>query len=215
MRTRMKGTVLLTGARAPAALEWARQLSGAGWRVFAADSIPHPLASWSCSVSETWRVPRARQEPKNFVRAVSDICRSQKVDLVVPVCEEIFHLSQGAHQLPAHTRLWAEPFDRLRQLHDKNAFAAFASKLSLPVPETNLITSEDAVRELNGEWFLKPCFSRFAITGRRWFGAAGQKSKAEAWLCKQEISPLRPWVAQEFLAGQGWCAYALAEAGQV
>ena len=117
-----KPTVLLTGARAPAALEWARQFAGAGWRVLAADSIPRPLASWSGAVSTTWRVPPARQEPKPFVRAVADICRQQSVDLVMPVCEEIFELARGADQLPEGSRLWSESFDRLVGLHDKNAF---------------------------------------------------------------------------------------------
>ena len=211
-----KPIVLITGARAPAALEWARQFAAAGWRVLAADSMPHPLASWSRAVERTFRVPPARQEPEGFVKAVADICHDEAVDLVMPVCEEIFELVRGVGQLPDGTRLWADCFRRLGELHDKGAFLALASRLGLLVPETNLITRTDDVRSLNGSWFLKPCFSRFAVEGRHWRGESGSASpKNEAWLGRQEISLRRPWVAQEFLSGQGWCAYALAESGKV
>ena len=211
-----KPTVLITGARAPAALEWARQFAAAGWRVLAADSMPHPLASWSRAVERTFRTPPARQEPVCFVRAVSDICQNESVELVMPVCEEIFELSRGASQLPEGTRLWADSFGRLGKLHDKSAFITLAGRLGLPVPETHLITRADEVRALKGGWFLKPSFSRFASEGRPWTGELGGAfSQDETWLGHQEISPLRPWVAQEFLAGHGWCAYAMAEAGRV
>ena len=209
-------TVLLTGARAPAALEWARQFAGAGWRVLAADSMPHPLASWSRVVSRTWRVPPARQDPQGFVQAVAGICLKEEVDLIIPVCEEIFELSRGSAHLPKTVRLWAEPLGRLRELHDKHAFMTLAARLGLPIPLTKRITSLNEVRILSGDWFLKPCFSRFAVAGRRWRSGAGSRGAvSEEWLSCQVITPSRPWVAQEFLSGQGWCAYALAEAGHV
>ena len=132
------------------------------------------------------------------------------------VCEEIFELARGADQLPEGSRLWSESFDRLVGLHDKSAFMAWAARLGLPTPETHRITSRHHVRELAGDWFLKPCFSTFAVAGRRWgpdqarLGAGDQ-----SWLEGQDISVDRPWVAQQFLSGHGWCAYALAESGRV
>jgi len=208
-------TVLITGARAPVALEWARQFHAEGWRVLAADSMPRPLASWSKTVTRTWRVPPARHEPEGFVRAVATICQEEAVDVVLPVCEEIFTLAAGRARLPAGAGLWAADLVTLQELHDKGAFISLARSRGLPVPETRNLTDAAQVSRLSGDWFLKPCYSRFAVAGRRWPEAEKQTREDRLWLARQEISPARPWVAQEFLPGQGWCITALVEGGRV
>jgi predicted ATP-grasp superfamily ATP-dependent carboligase len=209
------GTILITGARAPVALEWARQWQAAGWRVLAADSMPRPLASWSKSVDRTWLVPSPRWAGKGFVQRIAAICHEENVQVVMPVCEEVFVLSQGRGALPEGTRLWAPEADVLEVLHDKHAFIKLASDRGLPVPLTRRLENKADVQALEGDWFLKPCYSRFAVSGRRWRGAGVEGRSGQAWLACQEISPVRPWVAQEFLSGEGWCAYGLVESGRV
>lgn len=207
-------TVLITGARAPVALEWAVQFRAAGWRVLVADAMPRPLASWSKSVERKWHVPPPRWEPEAFVREIARICREENVHLVVPVCEEIFALAKHREFLPKTTLLWADSVENLRRLHDKSAFPAWSQELGLRVPETRRLISADEVRELSGDCWLKPCFGRFSISGRRW--RSGRTSGSDVrWLDRQEISARRPWVAQEFLSGNGWCATALAENGRL
>ena len=61
--------VLLTGARAPIALDLARQFAAAGWQVHTADSQPAHATSASGAVHCHHRVPPPRQQPAGFVLA--------------------------------------------------------------------------------------------------------------------------------------------------
>lgn len=211
-----QGTVLITGCRAPVALEWARQLAAAGWRVVGADSMPGPLAAWSGSMDQFCRVPPARGDAAGFVAAVADFCRRESVRMVVPVCEEIFTLAAGRGQLPEGSRLLAADQATLLRLHNKWTFVEAARAAGLPVPETRLIQTAGDAENLRGDWYLKPCYSRFAAVGRRWRAVGGPAGKSDrAWLDRQAMGPHRPWVAQEFLTGTGWCATALADRGRV
>lgn len=208
-------TVLVTGARAPVALEWARQWAAAGWRVLVADSMPRPLAGWSRSVSGRRRLPAARQEPAAFCEAVAAICEEESVDLIVPTCEEIFTLAAGRRALPDRSRLWAAEPELLDQLHHKARFMELAAAKGLIVPRTRWVTAAEEIVELGGDWYLKPCYSRFARTGRRWKEGQQPSRQARQWLESQEISAQRPWVAQEFLDGTAWCSFALVEHGRI
>lgn len=211
-----KSTVLITGCRAPVALEWARQLAAAGWRVVGADSMPWPLAAWSGAMDAFCRVPPARGNASGFLAAVAEFCRKESVGLVVPVCEEIFTLSAGRAQLSVEARLWAADHATLLRLHNKWTFIEAMRAAGLPVPDTRLIQGREDVERLTGDWFLKPCYSRFASAGRRWRTGPGKRMESDAaWLARQEIGPERLWVAQEFLTGAGWCATALADRGRV
>ncbi|MDB6072161.1 MAG: hypothetical protein JWL81_3332, partial [Verrucomicrobiales bacterium] len=151
-----------------------------------------------------------------FLAAVADVCRRESVRMVVPVCEEIFTLSAGRENLPEGSRLWAADHTTLLKLHNKWTFIETARAAGLPVPDTRLIQSAEDAGNLAGDWFLKPCYSRFAAAGRRW-NTGDEKSKASdrKWLGRQAIGRDRRWVAQEFLTGSGWCATALADRGRV
>lgn len=58
--------ILITGARAPAALDLARQFAAAGHQVFVADSAPCMLAQSSSSIVRSFRLPPPRQQPAAF-----------------------------------------------------------------------------------------------------------------------------------------------------
>src|SRR5262245_60959759 len=76
---RMK-CVLITGGRAPVALDLARHFMAGGWRVIAADSASCFLAGGSRATSKRFRVPPPRQAPEAFARAIGDIMRRERVD---------------------------------------------------------------------------------------------------------------------------------------
>src|SRR5258708_3602315 len=136
-------TVLLTGGRAPVTLELARLFQRAGHRVLMAESLPWHLSRPSRAVSANFQVPPPRQDPRGFTRALASIVRRERVDLVLPTCEEIYAVARGRAELEAAGGrrekplvVLAEPLETLRGLHNKWLFAEKARRHGLCVPAT-------------------------------------------------------------------------------
>ena len=90
--------VLITGGRAPVALDLARHFAAAGAEVFVADSAPCFLARASKAVRRGFRVPPPRQAPQAFAKAIGSIVRREKIELIVPTCEEVFFVARHAER---------------------------------------------------------------------------------------------------------------------
>jgi hypothetical protein len=197
----MGATVLITGGRAPAALDLARKFSRSGARVVVAESVSAQLCGHSRAVARVYRVPPPNREPDAFAESLADIVKRENVDLVVPTCEEIFYVSRGLDRLPC--TVLAPPLDVLRQLHSKWDFIQLARTLALPVPETRLISSAADFSDMPRPFVLKPVFSRFGT----------QVHLVTADPPTVDLS--RQWVAQELLVGQQICTYSVAADGQL
>ncbi|MFI6320784.1 ATP-grasp domain-containing protein [Nonomuraea sp. NPDC050556] len=188
-------TVLITGARAPVALDLARKFAAIGERVLVAESAPAHLCARSTAVSGNFRVPPPNRAPQAFADALAAIVKREGVDLVVPTCEEIFWVARGRLG-----NALAAPLGQLRALHSKWEFIQLARSFGLPVPETVLVTSPYV--ELERPFIMKPVFSRFATKVRVVADAVGDLGGVE-------------WVAQERLTGRQICTYSLAAGGRV
>ncbi len=202
--------VLITGGRAPVALDLARHFAAAGAEVFVADSAPCFLARASRAVNRSFRVPRPRQEPQAFAEAIGAIVRREKIELIVPTCEEVFFVARHAERLHGEADLFCADFSLLAELHDKWRFTRLAQGLGMGVPETWRLASPADVRALPvapQELVFKPVFSRFAVH------TLVQPKAAE--VAALGPSAERPWVAQRFVAGRELCSYSVARAGQL
>lgn len=206
-------TVLVTGGRAPAALDLARLLHAAGHRVLVAESLPQHLCLGSRAVARCFRVPAPNPERAGFVAALARIVRDERVDLLVPTCEEVFHVAAGRDVLDPLCEVFTPPLDQLLRLHSKLAFIRSLEARGVAVPETWELTSSE---DLQGLWgrlpagdrlVLKPVFSRFAVDVT--FATVGEPLPAIA------PTPARPWVAQRFIAGRARCTYGIARAGEL
>ncbi|WP_214326919.1 hypothetical protein [Nonomuraea sediminis] len=186
-------TVLITGGRAPVALDLARKFARSGVRVVVAESSRGNLCRASKAVDRTHPVPPPRQAPEAFADALVRIVKREGVDLVVPTCEEIFYVSRARDRLLEHCEVLAAPLDTLRRLHSKWEFIRLAESWGLPVPRTELGTwSHDGT-----PYVTKPEFSRFGTQVR--FGGPIPKT----------------WVAQERLDGPQVCTYSVARDGRL
>jgi hypothetical protein len=203
-------TILVTGARAPVALHWARLLHGAGHRVVLADTLAAPIASASTACDAYRRLPPPRFAPDAYAAAVVSLLREERIDCVIPTCEEVFWLGAiwRGHAMPAV--LFAPPMDLLARVHDKHAFIRLAEGFGLAVPETILLRGPDdleAVRPRSRELVFKPVWSRFArhvlLRPAPWRLRAVRPSASA------------PWVAQRFVQGDEICAWAAARNGEV
>ncbi|MCC7361835.1 MAG: hypothetical protein IT317_20295 [Anaerolineales bacterium] len=203
--------VALTGGRAPATLELARLLARAGHTVFVAESARWPLTRGAPAVAGSARVPPPRQDPAGFAAALEHLLIRERIDLLVPTCEELFHVARARDRLAAHCRVLCEPLERLHPLHHKGRFAALAASLGLAVPETHQLANAADLRAAltrPGVWVLKPAYSRFAV--RTLLPPHSARALAQV-----QPTPAAPWVAQRLVRGRALCTYSVAHAGRL
>jgi hypothetical protein len=197
--------VLLTGARAPATLELARLCARAGHAVHVADVPGWHICRGSRRVTAVHRLPAPRDGHGPFADALRRIVQAEAIDVVVPTCEEVFHLAAIAPMLPV--RVACEPRDRLLVLHDKWRFIAACTVAGLDAPMTaGLPRGAASLQDLPpGRYALKPRFSRFATRVRTW--STGETPPA--------VAMDDGWIAQEFLTGDAFCTWSVAHRGHV
>jgi len=197
----MRERVLITGARAPAALDIARSFAAAGFDVHMADCVSSRMARWSRSVTAVHGYPSPRANPGGFREAILKLVDRLKPRLIVPTCEEVFHL---AMMKDAPEQLFAPDWPVLRRLHSKATFAEDCTALGLPVPGTTLLASRedrDVFRTDAADYVFKREYSRFGT--RTLIGPAPGELDA--------ISPSAQerWVAQRRIRGGEVSFYAV------
>ena len=202
--------VLITGARAPAALDLARAFRAAGHQVHMADCSPCRTARWSRTPATVQRYASPVRRPATFATDIDRLLETLRPALVVPACEEVFHLAALAEHRPALARvLFAPPIARLQVLHSKRLFAKACAELDLPAPETWALNGPGDLAGLPPAETLvfKPEYSRF--------GVHALIRPPSARLASLTISAERPWVAQRHVAGTEMSFYALARGGRL
>lgn len=199
--------ILLTGGRAPVTLDLARAFHRAGHTVFMAESLRGHVSQPSAALKANFVVPAPRQESEAFLSALKRIIEANQIDLLIPTCEEVFHIAKGLDELPC--RVFTESLKKLDGYHNKWKFAIAAGDCDLRVPETLLISRQDDLLFAFANWrglALKPVYSRFA-----------SRTLIRPSL-KEALSTLtfgKPWVAQEFIEGRQFCSYSVCQNGRI
>ncbi|MCC7118616.1 MAG: ATP-grasp domain-containing protein [Anaerolineales bacterium] len=199
--------LLLTGGRAPATLSLARAFQRGGHTVFMAESLRGHLSQASNAIQLNFVVPPPRQAEAAFLVAIKQIVAEHQIDLIIPTCEEIFHLAKARNELP----IFCEPLDSLNQLHNKWEFVSAAVAQGLYAPETMLIQNRDDILHAFAQWrnlIFKPVYSRFA--SRTLILPALQTALATLTFASRQR-----WVAQEFIEGQAYSSYSVCHSGKV
>jgi hypothetical protein len=196
--------VLILGGRAPVALDHARRFAAQGWRVVVADSASCRLAGWSRAVSATVRLAPPRHEPARFIADLCAAIARERIDLVVPTCEEVFFLSRYRSALPASCRIVVDDFEKLRLLHSKWEFMKLAGAYA---PASAVVDNLEQARDwaAGRPLVLKPEFSRFGVHVRIY--PQGMPD------VPPPLPPLGRWVAQEYCGGMELCSYSVADQG--
>ena len=193
-------TVLISGARAPIALEMARSFKGEKHRVIMIDCQHLTIARWSNCVDKYYTVPSPRFNPEGFLKSLQQIIRHEKVDHLIPTCEEALFISAFRNVLPCN--VWTAEHDLMIQLHNKHEFVKRFNHL-LPFPKTILL-SDLTDWSSTKNCVLKPVYSRFATS-------VLIKKVVEPTFLKEEEK--QKWVAQEFIDGKEICIYSIWEHG--
>lgn len=201
--------ILLTGGRAPAALELARAFYKAGHTVFMAESSRGHLSQPSNAIKANFVVPAPRQETDAFLSALKKIIVENNIDLLIPTCEEVFYIAMGRGQLPC--TVFVEPIDKLKMIHNKWTFAINAIEQELSVPGTMLIENMDDMFHAYTHWkglVFKPVYSRFAA--RTLIMPPLQQASSTL-----TFNPKSPWIAQGYINGQVICTYSIVHNGHI
>ncbi|WP_282937506.1 hypothetical protein [Paenibacillus sp. RC67] len=224
--------VLLTGGRAPATLDLARQLAANGHWIFMAESCPEHLCRQSRAIQRCYLVPEPAANPKAYVGALRQIINEERIEWLLPMCEELFYVAGGLSELSSLCRVFVEPLDRLRRLHSKWEFMQRVQKIGFSIPKTQLLTSQQdchtfmeyeaeqaSLRQATGEaaavkWVFKPVFSRFSSK------VIIAEVTPDGWQPRLRINTLpisadMPWVVQQYIEGTAYCSYSIVHQGQM
>lgn len=206
--------LLLTGGRAPATLELARLFHAAGHEVFVAESMREHLCRHSRAVAQSFEVPSPRQDRPGFIAGLADILARERIDMLIPTCEEVFHVAWGHETLAARAEVFAPSLEQLRMLHSKWDFIQLLEELDFLTPETWRLQAPEDVLDVLGplvpgeRLVFKPVFSRFASKVRFYTAGEGTDDLPRP-------TPQEPWVAQRFIAGTAYCTYSVAREGKL
>ena len=200
--------VLVTGARAPVALDLARAFRTAGCSVSLADSVRPFASALARPRFPIELVPPPRYAFTEFRTRLQAL--AERFDLIVPTCEEVFWIAAAAARDGWADRLFAPPSAALSRLHSKALFPQLAGAAGIEAPVTTPLTCPGDIERLpaaTSELVFKPEYSRF---GSRTLIAP---SPGNLW--RVTPSPTRRWVAQERIEGEEFCVWSAMRGGRL
>ncbi|UZJ24561.1 ATP-grasp enzyme [Rhodococcus antarcticus] len=215
-------TVLVSGGKMTKALQLARSFHAAGHRVVLVEQGTYRLTGhrFSRAVDRFHVVPAP--DAAGYTQALLDIVRAEGVDVYVPVCSPVasYHDAVAKAALSPFCEVVHLDPDELRDVDDKDRFAALAASLGLRVPETHRVTAPAQVAAFD-----------FAATGLTYI----LKSIAYDPVRRLDLTPLprptpaqtlafaaslpisedNPWILQELVTGQEYCTHGTVRGGEV
>ena len=209
----MSKRILLTGGRTFYALELARLFARQGHEVYLADSVQFPLTRFSNSIAGFILVPEPRFAPREYVSALSNIIVEKRIDVCVPIFEEIFYIAWGIERLTPSCMVWTDTIEKLEVLHNKLTFIEYIKNIGFRTPKTESISSRSKLiscltRFVCDKVVLKPAYSRFASRAFIW-------NRGEAVPISIQPTETQPWIAQEFIDGRPVVTWSVAKGDRV
>jgi len=196
---------LITGARAPVALELARNLYSYGHKLYIADSLKYPLTKNSVSIEGHFYISSPRESIECYKNDLVDIIRSNNIDYLIPTCEEVFYISYIKECLEKECSVFCSEFTLMKELHSKESILKLVDGLGVLTPSTNKLNLYEVDNNnLEGK-ILKKEFSRF---GTSIIFNPSTKSV-------RNISRKEDWLIQDRIVGYELCTYAMSVNGEV
>lgn len=205
--------ILITCPRAPAVLDWIAVFSGSlknAGQIVLCDSLRFPLAAFAARRGARLRycrIPAPRTDFAAYAAAMADLVA--QADLVVPTCEDIFHLAHVPLPEAQREKLFMPLRDLLLGLHHKARFFDYLPRgAGVCFPETRLLESAAEIDFSRlADSVFKPVYSRF--------GRQVKIAPVPSEIAALPVSPARPWVQQQRIFGRPLCSYAVCGHGQV
>lgn len=219
--TRTTPRVLVTDADRGSAVAVIRSLGRVGWHVVATASGGRASGLRSRYASARFRYPDPLSDPEAMIERLASLARSERIDLVIPVTEEVaVPLSRARDRFEPSTRIALPSAAAFELARDKARVLELAQQHGIPAPRTWTVTAGSDVVVPNGlTWPLvvKPSHSRAIDVGGRTrvlevSYAANGKALATALASLPAGSTV---LLQEYCAGIGVGVELLADGGKI
>jgi glutathione synthase/RimK-type ligase-like ATP-grasp enzyme len=206
--------ILITGGRAPTALDIARKLNSQGHTIYVVDSIKYNLCRYSKAVKKCYISPSPSSHELDYIDTLLRIIETHLIDLIIPTCEEAFYLSKHKEKFKNRTKLCSDNIETLKRLHNKQQF----NELIIPEgkirkPQTCLIHNHQEYKQEIEAFnkhsvIIKPVYSRFG-------GKVRLLSSKKELPSDIKLSNTNPWLVQEYVHGRTLSTYAICFQGTV
>ena len=193
--------ILITGSRAPATLFLIRKLKRAGYNLFIAESCSYFISKYSNCITKNYKITAPNTNFEQFIKDIIEIVKSEKIDLIIPTCEEIFHISKGKDDLEKYCKVFCDNHEKLIELHNKWEFynKIKFSNYSVKLPQSWYVENKndlEKIIQINKKYILKPVYSRFS-------------TKAKVIEKVPETFEENKYILQEFIEGEQICSYSI------
>ena len=200
--------LLVSGARAPVALELARNLHRNNHYIIMVDSLSYPLARNTQAVNGFYKIPSPRGNIEIFKRKLLQIIQQECIEYFLPTCEEVFYLSLIKKDLETVCVVLCPDFEFISKLHSKMTILDLCVDMGIRIPTTHILDKKNLnIVDTLEKVVVKKEFSRFG-TGvllnptRETLNAMISKNNGR-------------FLLQEKVMGTEYCAYAIAYEGKV
>lgn len=202
--------VMITGARAPIALDWASRIKKhcPDCFIVMTDSLTFPLGRFSKNSDIYVKTSSPKFSPNDYIKELLDAINLYKINLVIPTCEEIFYISKYKESFPKNCLQLFDNFNKLSMLHNKFTFLdSIDESEEIKKPKTFYLNNSQEFlswcksNDVN-KYIIKPVFSRFG-------------SEFISKIDETKIDHRYPIIAQQKLTGMELCSYTIAVFGKV
>ncbi len=214
--------VLISGGKMTKALQLARSFHAAGHRVVLTESHKYWLTGhrFSRAVDRFHTLPIAGSA--GYVDALVGLIDREKIDVYVPVCSPAASIwdARAMPQLARHCEVIHVGPATIDTLDNKFSFAQAAQSLGLRAPKSFLMTSHADVLAFDFSTEHRPYILKsIAYDSIRRLDLTrlprATLAETEAFVRSLPISPDRPWVLQEFIAGTEYCTHGTLRTGEL
>lgn len=196
--------VLITGARAPISYAVVQQQVELGRTVYLTDSTEKVSIKNSKFIERFIMTTSPRFSTDKYIEEINTIIHDYRIDIVIPLNEESFYLSQAQERINAS--VWVESIDKMLTVHNKYQFTRCIEAMGFKVPDTAYINDHyELTRFMMSypaeEYIVKQPYGRF--------GQSVQK------VSRREMSSIAfPFMIQTLIRGTEWCSYSVAYQGE-
>ncbi|MGE4546116.1 MAG: ATP-grasp domain-containing protein [Pedobacter sp.] len=128
--------ILVTNAKSRITYNIVKNLALKGHRVFCANSFSGAMTFYSRYCSGYFIYPSPFSGQKDFVDMLIYKIKKLKIDILIPVFEELFLISKYKNEIEKHVKIAIPDYSKVLIAHNKNRWQPIAMKLGIPVPNS-------------------------------------------------------------------------------
>ncbi len=215
-------SVLISGGKMTKALQLARSFHAAGHRVVLCETSKYAVTGHRFSNAVDKFCVVDEPTSPNYAESLRAIVRGEKIDVYVPVCSPLAsrYDSAAVETLQSDCEVLHPHPSIIDQLDNKYQFAKTAESFGLLAPKSFVITDPRQVIDFDFSTQTRPFILKSipydAIRRLDLTKLPGSDRDAMIRFVRSlPISPEKPWVMQEFIAGEEFCTHSTVVGGQL